>query len=548
MHSTNPSNPTNQIDPDPLPQTEFLEPQEVFANESSQQSSQPLLTVKSHLTNFSHTIIKEKTDNKSVLQEKESKITKLLQYNTTRQTDNMLNQDHMEDCLSGENKASTEQTFDIEEIKKDIEKKKTHNQSVLQEKESKTKKLLRYNTTKQTDTTLNQDQMEEFTNGGKEVKSTEQMFNVEDTNVASANEHPIQPFSNEETAITKHKINHCGSSAQKKQQNKLDENQSKEKANGTNKQQSNQTVNIEDLDQKSYIDNKSEEKIETTHSSSYHQLKKHTPSEHENKKPFQCEICKKAFAKKQVLQLHISVVHDKIKHFLCPVCPATFSYQYQLKDHATISHGNTREFQCTVCPKYFSYKNKLKCHTTVVHEKVKAFLCLVCPKSFGYEKSLKLHNRVVHDKIKLFQCQVCQKFFGLHSVLKRHTRVQHDKMKPFLCPVCPATFSYQYQLNDHATIGHDKVEEFQCPVCHKYFPNENLLTFHTTVVHEKIKAFKCQVCQKNFGFEQSLKRHARIGHDKIKAFKCQVCQKSFAYEKSLELHNRRKHEEENVGK
>ncbi len=85
--------------------------------------------------------------------------------------------------VSGENKASTEQTFDIEEIKKDIEKKKTHNQSVLQEKESKTKNLLRYNTAKQTDTTLNQDQMEEFTNGGKEVKSREQMFNVEDINV-----------------------------------------------------------------------------------------------------------------------------------------------------------------------------------------------------------------------------------------------------------------------------------------------------------------------------------------------------------------------------
>ncbi len=208
-----------------------MKPQEVFANESSQQSSQLLLTVKSHLTNFSHTIIKEKTDN---LQEKESKTTNLLQYNTTRQTDNMLNQDHMEECLNGDNKASTEQTFDIEEINEDIIKEKTDNKSVLQEKESKTNKLLQYNTTRRTDKTLNQDQIEEFTNGGKEVKSTEQMFNVEDINVVSANEHPIQPFSNEETAITKHKINHCGSSAQKKQQNKLDDNQNKEKANGTN--------------------------------------------------------------------------------------------------------------------------------------------------------------------------------------------------------------------------------------------------------------------------------------------------------------------------
>jgi hypothetical protein len=100
------------------------------------------------LPSSNHNIVKEKTNNKSVLQEKASK---------KKLTTNTLNQDQIEESANGENKASKEQTFGIEEINKDSEKKKTAHKSGLQEKESKTTKLFLYNTSRQTDKTLNKD-------------------------------------------------------------------------------------------------------------------------------------------------------------------------------------------------------------------------------------------------------------------------------------------------------------------------------------------------------------------------------------------------------
>jgi hypothetical protein len=168
--------------------------------------------------------------------------------------------------------------------------------------------------------------------------------------------HPLSSKDSTITTNKPIDIDPAESSAQISHQKCLNQNQNKQKENGINQEKSKQNMieeNAEKIESEKEEKNettrsrKDQQKgrrvnfqcwnCELSFGSKY-LLKKHTRSEHENKEPVQCEICKKCFAKQQVLQFHINVQHNKMQPFKCPACPDTFKYKYQLKDHATIGH------------------------------------------------------------------------------------------------------------------------------------------------------------------------------------------------------------------
>ena len=77
-------------------------------------------------------------------------------------------------------------------------------------------------------------------------------------------------------------------------------------------------------------------------------------------RPFVCQVCLKAFKRKDHLGVH-SQVHTGNKPYLCRVCGWRFAQQSHLNNHLT-KHSNERAYPCLQCSKRFKRKDSLKQH------------------------------------------------------------------------------------------------------------------------------------------------------------------------------------------
>ena len=114
------------------------------------------------------------------------------------------------------------------------------------------------------------------------------------------------------------------------------------------------------------------------------------------KKPHQCEICKKRFAKEDYFNLHMKI-HSGEAKIECPICQKTFTDAYYLKYHMRTIHSDARPFTCNVCKKDFKHKLALQRHM-VVHTKEKPYSCERCNKSFGWQSVLRNHKCSAEDE------------------------------------------------------------------------------------------------------------------------------------------------------
>jgi hypothetical protein len=78
-------------------------------------------------------------------------------------------------------------------------------------------------------------------------------------------------------------------------------------------------------------------------------LKKHTKSVHEGKKPFRCEICDYCYSQKSDLIKHIKSVHEGKKPFKCEICDYSCSHKPSLKKHFDSVHEKKKKFKCEIC-------------------------------------------------------------------------------------------------------------------------------------------------------------------------------------------------------
>ncbi|XP_063603163.1 zinc finger protein 271-like [Penaeus indicus] len=93
-------------------------------------------------------------------------------------------------------------------------------------------------------------------------------------------------------------------------------------------------------------------------------------SVHAKEKPFNCEICLKAFPSKNVLARHIKV-HTREKPYSCENCSKVFPEKGHLATHMRV-HTKEKPYSYEVCNKAFSHKSNLVIHMRV-HTKEKPF-------------------------------------------------------------------------------------------------------------------------------------------------------------------------------
>ncbi|XP_022241959.1 uncharacterized protein LOC111085841 [Limulus polyphemus] len=141
-------------------------------------------------------------------------------------------------------------------------------------------------------------------------------------------------------------------------------------------------------------------------------------------KPFQCNLCGKHLASKNVYQLHMRS-HSGEKPFTCNLCGHHFSQKTSLTRHMR-SHTGERPFPCEVCGKRFADKERTKIHMRT-HTGEKPFSCEICGKCFSQKSTVKRHMSV-HTGEKPFTCETCGKGFANRGNLNAHSKTHANSV------------------------------------------------------------------------------------------------------------------------
>ncbi|GLV37730.1 uncharacterized protein CBL_06569 [Carabus blaptoides fortunei] len=236
-------------------------------------------------------------------------------------------------------------------------------------------------------------------------------------------------------------------------------------------------------------------------------MKLHTAS-----KEFECEICKRPFARAEHLVKHKATKHNigvKImneKKYKCSVCLKGFTTE-KYRDVHMRGHSGEKKFNCKTCDKTFISKSHLTEHMKFHNEHSKKFLCSECGQRFIRNDYLVIHMRR-HRGEKPFKCKYCGKGFPRTTDLTVHERY-HTGEKTHLCTICGRGFGRAYNLTVHMRT-HTGEKPYQCTYCDAAFAQGNDLKAH--VRRHTGERFQCDICTESFLMGYLLTQHKRSVH------------------------------------
>lgn len=163
-----------------------------------------------------------------------------------------------------------------------------------------------------------------------------------------------------------------------------------------------------------------------------------------------CEICNKAFAKREHLTKHTRI-HKDSKRYTCDFCQKQFRDRYELVRHQR-RHTGDFPFRCNDCSKGFMRHERYMTHLRW-HSGERPFQCNMCDKSFRDRSELNRHSRR-HTGDLPYKCATCSKGFLRRERYVTHVRI-HTGEKPFVCGVCSRGYRDKRELRKHqATHNH----------------------------------------------------------------------------------------------
>ena len=217
----------------------------------------------------------------------------------------------------------------------------------------------------------------------------------------------------------------------------------------------------------------------------------------------ECDICKKQFTVKDVLDKHMLTHLDNL--YTCNICPETFSTRSEFTRH---KQTHNEEFQCIICnlklPSRQIYYKHLLVHKTQHEQNLPQPAAdpndWITPESEPEDEIEAIDQMETDtDSIRTYPCDICYVKFSSLSNMKRHKKYCIDGInekgknrKRFTCSACSIQFSRFAFLNHHylrfITDQAHKVilglnQDNECIICQIKFDNQIKFREHFQDIH-----------------------------------------------------------------
>jgi len=114
--------------------------------------------------------------------------------------------------------------------------------------------------------------------------------------------------------------------------------------------------------------------------------------------------------------------HICFKKLACPTCGQTFSTTAKFKAHF-LRQLDEKDYQCQICSKTFATKELAHDHIRS-HDRSR-YKCQYCTYTSRVPSELKRHILYKHSDIRQYHCKQCEKSFKTFQDLQVHHYVQH---------------------------------------------------------------------------------------------------------------------------
>lgn len=271
-------------------------------------------------------------------------------------------------------------------------------------------------------------------------------------------------------------------------------------------------------------------------------------------RPYKCELCYKAFATEERLHRHM-LVHgsDDSKPLQCDVCYKRFLNNSALACHIKVHSEEKKYYECPICKEGFDQIIPLKDHIHV-HCVDGLYTCPSCQKSFEEYNQIRKHIRAFHSE-KKYPCGQCDKIFPRPDKLKLHM-LRHSDHREFLCANCGKQFKRKDKLKEHMKRMHSAEREARTSrhrkvaSSKKFIPKVSPTDYHRFI-------YKCHTCLLGFKRRGMLVNHLAKRHPGIRPesvpelnlpilkttrdYYCQYCEKIYKSSSKRKAHILKQH-------
>ncbi|XP_043916369.1 zinc finger and BTB domain-containing protein 40 [Protopterus annectens] len=225
-------------------------------------------------------------------------------------------------------------------------------------------------------------------------------------------------------------------------------------------------------------------------------LSVHLRTFHNIEDPYDCQKCRMSFPTMEEHRKHIQEFHSK-EYNPCDTCGKIFSAPSLLERHV-VTHIGGKPYNCDLCNKAYQQLSGLWYHNRTHHPdifaaqnhrspKFSSLQCLSCEKGFSTITSLNKHMKTEHADLKLLECGKCSELFSTQASLEVHTKYKHSGSQPFRCMYCSASFRYLGALQHHINTDHfsESDSTYGCEVCGELFTTQQTLEKHYETEHHR---------------------------------------------------------------
>jgi len=215
--------------------------------------------------------------------------------------------------------------------------------------------------------------------------------------------------------------------------------------------------------------------------------------------PHTCEECLKTFSSPGKLRQH-EYGHTGETPFECNItgCDKKFTSKFKLKRHILI-HSQNKRFTCDVCQRAFRRKDHLKNHEKVHDPGKCVYSCSNkgCSRTYNSISSYRKHQAMHSAEEGQLDCKICKMVLQTQEELMTHLKihagsrtVKGSSDKKFSCSACDKKFFTRKDLKRHSVV-HTGNREFGCPHCTQRFGRKDHMTLHAKKTHAQFYETRC---------------------------------------------------------